>query len=526
MLYLTVLTLEFLPVVLEHRFFQGAFFQTVLKGLKRVTIPLVIAGIVLSTLHQSSLGSLFLITPYRLHPLWYSPIIYVLFFVSAVGLGLMTVVLESLLSRYFLGHHVHRREVSGLGLAAAVVLWIYVALRVGDLMVRGVLPGSLDGSWQSGLFLAELSFSAIIPAVLMLIPRIRNSLAGVGTAATMVVVGMVWHRIDVSIVAFARPEGVGYFPSWEEFAVTFGIVAGAALIFLFFVENLSVFDDVEGHPAEEKPGYSVEGSFSFLPAHLGLPRRYSVAALAGGIVALLFLPVSGVDPRPVPVQGPRSVDAFIQASQNEGPRELALAGEPGLGATRVMMLDANRDGDVVLFDHDDHAERLGGDRSCETCHHLTKPLDENTSCYECHMDMYEPVSVFDHDVHAEKLGGNEGCAECHSDGSEVKSYDTVTECSECHQNEIASRAFIDAPEGMWGDAVGYKDAMHSLCMDCHERESLTATEGSPEGLNKCMTCHDVDWREDVRRMMPQLRDADRMAVGSVLQTSPSRGAGG
>ena len=136
MLYLTVLTLEFLPVVLEHKLFQGSFFKTILKGLKRVTILLVIAGIVLSTLHQSSLGSLFLITPYRLHPLWYSPIIYFLFFVSAIGLGLMTVVLESLFSNYFLGHKLHRREISGLGLAAAFVLGLYVFLRVGDLAVR------------------------------------------------------------------------------------------------------------------------------------------------------------------------------------------------------------------------------------------------------------------------------------------------------------------------------------------------------------------------------------------------------
>lgn len=526
MLYLTVLTLEFLPVVLEHRFFQGAFFQTVLKGLKRVTIPLVIAGIVLSTLHQSSLGSLFLITPYRLHPLWYSPIIYVQFFVSAVALGLMTVVLESLFSNYFLGHKLHVREISGLGLAAAVVLWIYLALRLGDLEIRGALGGAFDGSWQSGLFLSELAFSAVIPATLMLFKPIRNSLAGVGTAATMVVLGMIWHRLDVSIVAFARPEGIGYFPSWEEFAVSFGIVAGGILIFLFFVENLNVFDDVKGHPPEELPGYNAEGSFSFLPAHMGLPRRYSVAALSGGVLALLFLPVTGIDPTPVPTQGPRSVDAFIQAGQDGGPRELALGGVPDLGATRVMMLDANRDGDVVLFDHDNHAERLGGERSCETCHHLTKPLDENTSCFECHQDMYEPVSVFDHDVHAEQLGGNEGCVQCHSDGSEVKSYETVTECSECHQNEIAARAFIKAPEARWGDAVGYKDAMHSLCMDCHERESLTAAGGNPEGLNKCMTCHDVDWREDVRRMMPQLRDTDRMAVGSVRMSTPSQGAGG
>jgi Ni/Fe-hydrogenase subunit HybB-like protein len=526
MLYLTVLTLEFLPVVLEHRFFRGAFFQTVLKGLKRVTIPLVIAGIVLSTLHQSSLGSLFLITPYRLHPLWYSPIIYVLFFISAVSLGLMTVVLESLFSNYFLGHRIHRREVSGLGLAASVVLWVYAVLRIGDLFARGVLPGALDGSWQSGLFLAELSFSAVIPAVLMLFRPIRQSLAGVATAATMVVLGMIWHRIDVSIVAFARPEGVGYFPSWEEFAVSFGIVAGGILIFLFFVENLNVFDDVKGHPPEEKPTYQSGDTTWFMPGPLGFPRRYSVAALSGGILALLFLPVDGVQSTPATVSSPRSVDAFISGGIEGGPRQLALSASEGISPTRVLMLDANRDGDVVLFDHDDHADRLGGERSCQTCHHLTKPLDRNTSCFECHTDMYEPQPVFDHDVHVQRLGGNEGCLQCHEGADEVKSYDTVTKCSECHRDQIAARAFISQPEPRWGEAVGYMDAMHSLCVECHEREALTDPSENPEDLNRCMTCHDVDWRDDVRRLMPQLPDPRRAAKNPVVTTLGSSGAGG
>ncbi len=522
-LYLTVLTLEFLPVVLEHRFFRGAFFQTILKGLKRVTIPLVIAGIVLSTLHQSSLGSLFLITPFRLHPLWYSPLIYVQFFISAVALGLMTVVLESLFSNYFLGHKLHAREISGLGLAAAVVLWVYVGARVGDLLARGVLPGALDGSWQSGLFAAELAFSAVIPASLLLVRRVRQSLVGVGIAASMVVLGMVWHRLDVSIVAFARPEGVGYFPSWEEFAVSFGIVAGGILVFLFFVENLNVFEDVTGHPPEEQPGFQPEATASFMPGPLGFPRRYSVAALSGGILALLFLPVDGVQPRPAPTQGPRSVDAYINGGGDGSPRELALVGSGVVGATRVLMLDANRDGDVVLFDHDDHAERLGGDRSCETCHHLTKPLDENTSCFECHSDMYEPRPVFDHDVHVLQLGGHEGCVQCHTDGTEVKSYETITECSDCHRNEISGMAFIEAPPPRWGEAVGYMDAMHSLCVECHKREAMTVTAQVPEDLNQCRTCHDVDWREDVRRLMPQPRDTDRVVSSP---TNPSRGRWG
>jgi hypothetical protein len=181
---------------------------------------------------------------------------------------------------------------------------------------------------------------------------------------------------------------------------------------------------------------------------------------------------------------------------------------------------------VVLFDHDDHAERLGVDTSCETCHHLTKPLDENTSCFECHQDMYEPRSVFDHDVHTERLGGNEGCVECHSDGTEVKSYETITECSECHRNEIASNAFVEAPEARWGNAVGYMDAMHDLCKDCHERESLRAPAQNPEGLDQCMTCHDVDWREDIRRLTPKRRDASRIVASPGTALSLPRGGGG
>jgi Ni/Fe-hydrogenase subunit HybB-like protein len=522
-LYLTVLILEFLPVILEHRLFRGRPFQIVLRALKRVSIILVIAGIVLSTLHQSSLGSLFLITPFRLHPLWYSPIIYVQFFVSAVALGLMTVVIESVFSNYFLGHKLHLREISGLGLAASVVLWVYLALRLGDLAVRGVLGMAFDGSWQGALFLFEVGFSALIPALLMLSKRIRGSLTGVAIAASMVVLGMVMHRLDVSVAAFARPEGIGYFPSWEEFAVSLGIVAGGILIFLFFVENLNVFDDVKGHPPEPKPGFDPEAVRSFLPGPLSLPRRYSVAAVTGGAVALLFLPVKGVDSRPAPVQGPRSVEAVIQDRGEEMTRKLALpvATIPAQ-TTRVLMLDANRNGEVVLFDHDDHAQRLGEERSCETCHHLNKPLDENTSCYECHRDMYAPVSVFDHDIHAEGLGGNDGCIECHAGETKVKSYETITECSDCHGSEISPRAFIEAPEPRWGEASSYMDAMHSLCVKCHEREAMQAPEEHPEDLNRCMTCHDVDWREDVKQLMPR-REANNRLVGVPASSSAPSG---
>ena len=93
----------------------------------------------------------------------------------------------------------------------------------------------------------------------------------------------------------------------------------------------------------------------------------------------------------------------------------------------------------------------------------------------------------------------------------MKSYEAITECSECHANEIAGRAFIETPPARWGEAVGYMDAMHSLCVECHEREALTSPEERPENLNRCTTCHDVDWREDVRRMTPSRSSGDRVA---------------
>ncbi len=512
-LYLTVLTLEFLPVVLEHRIFSHPVFKTLLRALKRVSILLIIAGIILSTLHQSSLGSLFLITPYRLHPLWYSPIIYVQFFISAVALGLMTVVLESLFSNYFLGHTLHRREIVGLGLAASIVLWVYAALRLGDLAVRGVLPTALDNSWQSWLFIFELAVSAVIPATLMLFKPIRSQIAGVGTAAFLVVAGMVLHRLDVSVVAFARPRGMSYFPSWEEFAVSLGIVAGGILIFLFFVEHLDVFDDVKGHLAPEPPSYDPATLHPLLPKPLALPRVYSLAFLIGAAVALPFLPLGGVAHTPVPVQGPRSVTVAIQDRGDLAPRHFSLA-TASSETTRVLMIDGDRDGDLVLFDHDDHAERLGGEESCETCHHITKPFDDNTSCFECHQDMYDERSVFDHEIHVVRLGGSTGCIECHADGTVVKSFETITECSECHTAEIAAEAFIETPDERWGAAVGYMDAMHSLCVDCHQREVLARPGELPESLNRCTTCHDVDWREDVRRMAPRREAPQRVAGDS------------
>jgi len=516
MLYLTVLSLEFAPVVLAHPLFSHPMFQKVYKVLKKATIPLAIAGIVLSTLHQSSLGSLFLITPYRLHPLWYSPIIYVLFFVSAVGLGLMTVVMESLFSGYFLKHKVSTRLLSGLGLAAAGVLGVYALVRLGDLAVRGVLGSAFDGSWQGMLFLVELAVSALVPMGLLLFRKVRASLAGLGVCAGLTILGMVLYRLDVCIIAFARPEGMGYFPTWMEIAVSLGIVAGGVLVFLFFAERFPVFE--EGHPATEpaRPSYDPATLHGLLPAELAGPRSYSLVAITAAAVAVLFLPLGGAEPVATPVAPARTVHGLSVDRDDAPGRRLVLCGS-GAGPSdadpvRLMLIDGNRNGDSVLFDHKAHVKLTGGEAACAVCHHLNMPLDQNSSCWQCHRDMYEPTRLFRHASHVAALGGNDGCAECHHDYAAVKTYRTATACAECHEQEPIAEAVVPPPGERWRAAAGYTGAMHGLCITCHEKYIEESPDEYAAVLARCDNCHDADRALELRLMGPGATSDDRVVA--------------
>ena len=525
MLYLTVLALEFAPVVLEHPRLSQPWLRTMLHGLRRVTIPLVIAGITLSTLHQSSLGSLFLITPYRLHPLWYSPIMYVLFLVSAVGLGLMTVVLESALAAYFLKHHAHADRLAGLGKAAAVVLLGYAALRLGDLAVRGVLGASFGRSWHSTLFVLELAVSAVLPGVLLLVPRVRSSMAGMAVCAALTAAGMVGYRLNVSIVAFARPERFGYFPSWMEIAVSLGIVAGAALVFIFFVERFRVYEEGPVTSAAPRPSFDPATLHGLLPVRLAAPRRFSLVAIGAASLTILVMPreaTLGARPAATPVAAARTTDGLAVPRGERGRRLIPAAHDNGGGAMPVLLIDGNRNGDATLLDHQGHVDRLGGDTACGICHHLDVPYDRQAACVACHRDMYEPTDVFRHASHVRVHDGNAGCVECHQNGVAPKGYETATPCGDCHADLVATGGFIAAPDARWKAAVGYVEAMHGLCRDCHTREQKQDPARYPATLNRCDTCHDADRPAELRELAPAVRRSRAPPAGP----PPSRATGG
>ena len=503
MLYLTVLLLEFAPVVLEHPAFNRPLFVSIHRMLRKATIVLVIAGIMLSTLHQSSLGSLFLIAPYRLHPLWYSPMIWVLFFVSAVGLGLMMVTLESFFSAWLFGHRPRMDLLPRLGKAASVVLLLYAALRLGDLGVRGQLGRAFDGSSMSSLFLFELSLGAVVPGILLLLPSVRNSSRGLGIAALMAVFGIIGYRFDVCIVAFERPEGVSYFPSWTEVAVSVGIVAAALLVFIFFVEHLKVCSDHGPGAAQSEtplqPSRFNPGTlWPLTPDSLAAPRRHSLAVVIGVAGAVAFLPddvLFGARPLAAPVARPRVVEGLMTQRAGAPGHVLRLGSSQASAAnstdrTRLMLIDGNRDGRMVPFPHEAHVAELGGDDACGQCHHQNRPFQLNSACHECHRDMFSPTDIFDHDVHVAKLGGNDGCVRCHRDTQQAKTRETATPCGDCHSNMYVKSSRIKPPaQGSTGVASSYVDAMHGLCVECHEEKTQASPSTYPEAFAECLNCH-------------------------------------
>jgi Ni/Fe-hydrogenase subunit HybB-like protein len=236
-LYLTVLALEFSPAVLERFHLHAP-----LRIVKAMTIPLVIVGVLLSTLHQSSLGSLFLIVPTKLHPYWYSPLLPVLFFVSAVSVGMAMVIFESNLSSRAFGKEIEMPLLEVLGRAMAVALAIYGLLRFEDLWGRGALSHLREPSTETVLFLLEITLGLLIPLPLLLFRKIREDRDSLFAVAVLVITGFLLNRMNVSITGMEASSGVHYFPRWTEVAITLSIVGVGFLLFSLAVQYLNVFE--------------------------------------------------------------------------------------------------------------------------------------------------------------------------------------------------------------------------------------------------------------------------------------------
>jgi len=464
-IYLNViLILELAPIILE----RWPLFEKPVQILRKFVAPIAIVGVMISVLHQSTLGTLFLMAPHTLHGLWYGSLLPLFFITSAAATGIMVVVIEFIVISRLYGREPELDLLSGLGKAVAIILGVYFVVRLGDVAARGSLPLAFQNAREGTLFFTEVVIGVLIPCVLLAVPRIRASVGGLLGSGLMVIFGFVFHRLSVSYMGMFDAAGQTYSPTWMEVAMTAGIFSAAALFFLFVIENFSVFKGVRETKPQPHAKPELEPSTQVWLAHplFSAPARYSAAFTVAAAISFCLIPfeaVAGKGMVPVPAQKARG--------------------------GKVLTIDGNRDSIAVTFKHELHVKRNGDDASCVLCHHANIPKDENTDCYECHRDMYAPVSIFDHDLHSKLKGGNSGCTECHPP-RKPKSEKTVKECAECHNEKELPIQAKGATVKAEGDlAVSYTDAMHGLCITCHREKA--GQIGKPNH-GDCATCHLID----------------------------------
>ncbi len=244
-LYNIVLFLEFSPAL-----FEKLRLKRPLQIIKSITIPLVILGVILSTLHQSSLGSLYLIVPHLLHELWYTPLLPVLFFISSAAVGLAMVTFESFLSKRAFNKHLEMDLLIPMARVLAIILLIYGLVRVYDMIVSGAIASAFTFSTESTLFLFEMIIGVIVPMSLLFIKKIRTSEKNLFWISFMVVVGVILNRMNVTVTGIqAGILTETYFPSWMEISITLGLVATGFGVFGLIVKYLPIFE----HHGEPTP---------------------------------------------------------------------------------------------------------------------------------------------------------------------------------------------------------------------------------------------------------------------------------
>jgi Ni/Fe-hydrogenase subunit HybB-like protein len=203
-------------------------------------------GVLLSTLHQSSLGTVFLIAPYKVHILWYSPLLPVFFFISALAVGLATTVFESFLSYRFFRKQLDMEVLDTLIRICGILLMLYLMLKLIDLKNKGIFPLLLKlDSTEVRLYLLELFVGVLLPIILIFMPRVRGTRKGLFLISVLVVIGFVLNRLNVSVTSFIAYNGGKYFPSFPEIMISAFMMAIGFVAFYFAVKYLSIFPEEE-----------------------------------------------------------------------------------------------------------------------------------------------------------------------------------------------------------------------------------------------------------------------------------------
>ncbi len=273
MAYLTVLYIEVMPIVTERFIgkvrlpgFLSALNNPIDRFLKfldnklaKTMFIFIILGVVLSCLHQSSLGTVMIIAGQKMHPLWQTPILPLLFLLSAISVGFPMVIIESLIASRSFGLKPEIEVLSQLARMLGPLLGIYLAFKIGDIFIREAFIYFQEISLESVMFIIELLIGVIIPMCIFFSKKALRSPGLLFTGSIMVVLGIVINRINAYLISYTPLYAVkSYFPSIGEISVTLGLTAIAVLMYRIFVKIFPVIS-IPDKSLLPKTKYEIKG---------------------------------------------------------------------------------------------------------------------------------------------------------------------------------------------------------------------------------------------------------------------------
>jgi Ni/Fe-hydrogenase subunit HybB-like protein len=256
--YSGVLWIEMAPVILE-RWRSGSnpklreVSSRVLPVLERVMIYVVALAVLLPTMHQSTLGTIMILTGHKLHPLWQTPMLPLLFLLSVCGMGYAVVVFESTLASWLLDRRFETRILARLARIMAYVTLVFLLLRIADLAYRGVLAQTLTSGYLSFFFWLEMALF-LAPSLMAFSRKVAANAGHLFQIAMMMLLAGALYRFDTYLVAFNPGPGRAYFPAVPELFITIGLISVEIMAYIYFIRRFPILPSDAPAAAGSKRG--------------------------------------------------------------------------------------------------------------------------------------------------------------------------------------------------------------------------------------------------------------------------------
>jgi octaheme c-type cytochrome (tetrathionate reductase family) len=476
LVYLMVLSVEMSPAVLEGlkarmdgQEWGAALLRKVEKPILalyaalKIMLPLfIVAGVVLSCMHQSSLGTLMVIAPTKLSALWHTPMLPILFLLSALCVGFPMVILESIYANSSFGRKPEMELLAPLSKAIPWFLGAYGILKFGDLAFRYQQLNFMEHPAATISLVIEILLGVVAPFLLFLSRAVRRSMGWLLFAVSLTIFGVVLNRLNVFLVGYTAPYATKtYFPSIGEIAMTVAIVS--SILFCYRVA-VTLFPILPGFApaAEIQPApMSEESEAAVNPFWTWVIRGAAIACILAFIGLYSVVHIGAIRASVKTVEEVRRVQsavaAPVTASGSSYPQR-PLAYRNFYLLNSAVLKTKTDDYEPVGFSHRIHDGLAGGD--CSVCHHRYTGDEKDrvgTDIKELHSMM--------------ELRLSGPCSSCHDDMAK----NPPQGCRRCHA--LPNEA--DAPA-----RLGLKGAYHRLCIGCHERQSRQAAAPT-----ECSACH-------------------------------------